>query len=174
MQYWEKSLVLLGHSGSVSSVCYSPDGSFLASGSIDKTIRLWNMPGGEKFVTFFDPLINEETNAREVKVMGNSIITVPCGTPLPSGAICICDCVAASQSYPGPTMVCTCNTILVPSGTYLSGSMTCICDTVAVGIPKKVCSCNSVETCSCNQVCTCDKVCSCNNNVTYLTYWYPN
>ena len=30
-----------GHSGAVNSVCFSPDGSLILSGSDDKTIKLW-------------------------------------------------------------------------------------------------------------------------------------
>ena len=33
-----------GHSGSVNSVAYSPDGSLIASGSGDWTVKLWNIP----------------------------------------------------------------------------------------------------------------------------------
>ena len=36
-----------GHSDAVRSVCFSPDGSLLASGSWDKTVRLWNIATGE-------------------------------------------------------------------------------------------------------------------------------
>ena len=31
----------------VYSVCYSPDGKTLASGSVDKTVRIWDTSSGE-------------------------------------------------------------------------------------------------------------------------------
>ena len=37
-----RNITLSGHTGSVRSICYSPDGQILASASADKTIRLWN------------------------------------------------------------------------------------------------------------------------------------
>jgi WD40 repeat protein len=37
---------LSAHSGSVESVSFSPDGSLLASGSGDYTVKLWNVSSG--------------------------------------------------------------------------------------------------------------------------------
>jgi WD40 repeat protein len=43
---------LIGHSSSVNAVAISPDGKILASGSRDKTIKLWNLVTGEQIRTF--------------------------------------------------------------------------------------------------------------------------
>ena len=40
---------LRGHTDKVKSVCFSPDGTKIASGSSDKTIKIWNpQDGGAK------------------------------------------------------------------------------------------------------------------------------
>src|SRR5450432_495263 len=43
--------VLSGHSGDVFSVAWSPDGKQLASGSLDKTIRIWDAATGKSLET---------------------------------------------------------------------------------------------------------------------------
>ncbi len=67
--------------------------------------------------------------------------TQPCGTAVPAGAVCICNCVRAPA--------------LTVARDY------CLCD--------RVCTCNLVSTkpCACDKVrskkhCSCDKVCTCN------------
>ncbi len=42
---------LIGHTGSVRSVCYSPDGRTIATGSSDKTVRLWEADTGQHLKT---------------------------------------------------------------------------------------------------------------------------
>ena len=44
---YQEVALLTGHTDSVSSVAFSPDGNTLASGSHDKTIRLWEVVTGE-------------------------------------------------------------------------------------------------------------------------------
>jgi len=44
----EQECTLTGHSGSVSSVAYSPDGKHIASGSGDRTVKVWDSQTGKE------------------------------------------------------------------------------------------------------------------------------
>ena len=43
---YQEVALLAGHTGSVTSIAFSPNGGTLASGSRDKTVRLWNAETG--------------------------------------------------------------------------------------------------------------------------------
>ena len=48
----EKSFITLtGHSNEIRSVAFCPDGRYLASGSMDETIKLWEIESGECLAT---------------------------------------------------------------------------------------------------------------------------
>ena len=43
---WKKVVTLQGHSGVVNSVVWSPDGNYIASGSMDGIIKVWSFETG--------------------------------------------------------------------------------------------------------------------------------
>ena len=43
---------LIGHKAGVSSLIISPDGQKLISGSLDNTIKIWNLKSGEELRSF--------------------------------------------------------------------------------------------------------------------------
>ena len=49
----EQECTLTGHSGSVWSVAYSPDGKHIVSGSWDSTVKVWNVATGKEVRTVF-------------------------------------------------------------------------------------------------------------------------
>ncbi|MDR2423697.1 MAG: WD40 repeat domain-containing protein [Prevotellaceae bacterium] len=127
----------------LSMVCM-PDGEFVITGGSKGSIKVWQLPNFE----FFTCLMDIECSGKEEKggvytytdEWGQTLsYTLPCGAPLPIGAICTCNCVPGKMEQ-----ICSCNKV-------------CTCDQVCSC--NRVCSCQSYgSTCSCNKVCTCNLV----------------
>jgi WD40 repeat protein len=99
------------------TISFSQDSKLLASGALNGSIKLWEMPVG-KFVTcFFDPAALE--NGKEavqytgVNEYGQTIVySGPCGSSVPPGFMCTCNCVPGTYSPPGSGETnCTCNQV---------------------------------------------------------------
>jgi hypothetical protein len=91
---------LEGHSIRVTSLAYSHDGTRLASGDAAGIILIWNLLTGKIEGSLFDadsnPVANEGTSF-EVEIDGRTITyTLPCGSPIPPNATCVCNCVPGS------------------------------------------------------------------------------
>ena len=123
---------LEGHTSDVKALSFSPDGSVLASGSSDNTIKLWEIPSGKLITCLFDPAALEKGKEMKQYTMTNEYgqtitYTLPCGTPIPSGAICTCNCVSGSYSTNN----------VAPAGGTGGGNIYCSCDRICVCVPIK-------------------------------------
>jgi WD40 repeat protein len=130
IKLWEmpsgKLLRTLEGQGIVNTISFSPDGKLLASGDWD-TIKLWEIPSGKFLTCLFDPAALEEgkkANQYTTKDQYGHVITntLPCGSPIPPGAICTCNCVPGTYSVAPPSR---------PGGFY------CTCDKICTCIPIK-------------------------------------
>ena len=84
---------------SIRSVVLSPDGNLLVSASSDNTIKLWSLPDGNYIKDLIDiaaSLPDFEGALYSPNDEGSSVITLPCGSDIPAGSTCICNCVAGS------------------------------------------------------------------------------
>lgn len=110
--------------GTVQVMKVTPDGKLLAAGDVRGVVSLYDLEKLEFRGFLFDPAAGHNdglTYNVYDKVTGRMITyTMPCGSPIPPGATCICNCVAASsppvRSVPsggsrGVGTVCTCNRI---------------------------------------------------------------
>ena len=82
VRVWAVDQILVGHTDGVNDVAFSPDGHRLASGSGDRTVRLWNADTGQQIGV---PLTGHINGV-------NSVVFSPTGTgwPVPVTARCGC------------------------------------------------------------------------------------
>ena len=127
---------MTGHTAKVSSVVFCRGGTILASASYDKTIRLWDIKTGRMKRCLADLKANPRSR-KGVTIKGKNAYgqtvtwTQPCGSPIPPGAVCTCNCIPG-----GVRPACSC-------------------------VGHHTCSCVGHTACTCDAVCTCQSVCSC-------------
>jgi len=119
---------LEGHKTEVNSLAVTPDGKMLISGDSAGVIILWNWVERKIHSFLFDRAVNESKQKGITynvynKITGQTLTyTLPCGSPIPPGAVCTCNCVPGTYSIPKPPAprrssgggsytVCTCNKI---------------------------------------------------------------
>lgn len=114
---------LEGHLSGVRASAFSPNMSWLASGDDDGAVIIWDLDRGKRLGYLFDPAANDTDGVvHQMKdtVTGQTItFTLPCGSPIPPGATCVCNCVPGTYRAPPPAYTggggggfrCTCNRI---------------------------------------------------------------
>jgi WD40 repeat protein len=130
---------LRGHTNSISALVISPEGKLLASGSEDKTIKLWGLPDGEFKTCLIDlkstPSEVRGLTYRSTNAYGKVVTyTMPCGAPIPPGAVCTCNCVPGSYK-PYPSYTPTPSHKPVSPASTTGGYQYCTCNKVCVCIP---------------------------------------
>lgn len=93
----ENLKTFVGHHDQVNCVAVSPDGTTLASGDRQGVILLWNVATGACLGFLFDPEASQaDAYVYTVKDPTSDRVltyTLPCGSPAPAGATCVCNCV---------------------------------------------------------------------------------
>jgi WD40 repeat protein len=87
----------------VYSVAISPDGRLLATGSEEGAIKLWSLPDGGSVPPCLMDVDVSTADAKAIQyTRGGASYTQGCGSPVPAGAVCTCNCV--------PGKLCSCVT----------------------------------------------------------------
>ncbi len=121
--------LLMGHNDTVSKLAFSPDGRFLAVGLSNGGIFIWEMPQGQTEARLHAVLLDaaamkNTVSIRQAATIEKSVYIGPCGDPLPTGAVCTCNCVSGKLAVPrSPNRL----PVSVPGGTYCTCNKICTC-----------------------------------------------
>lgn len=108
--------------GHIRKLAFTPDGNSLAVGDNMGMIVLWDLPTATPRSVLFDPEASS-TSASSYEVVdaqtGRTVTyTFPCGSPVPAGATCVCNCVPGTYRdrgvvtrFYGGGSICTCNSV---------------------------------------------------------------
>ena len=122
--------ILEGHQGEIRDLAVMPDGHVLVSGDSLGVIILWSLDDRSVLSYLYDPAANLKGNdGVAYNVFDNALgrmvtYTMPCGSPIPEGATCTCNCVPGAirsrkRTGTGDTFckcvpVCTCVPVTRP------------------------------------------------------------
>jgi len=129
---WELIDIVVARGAAVTQVAFDPAGESFAVANDAGRLSLWK--GADRsFRTCLIDLAATPSSAKgatysERNELGQVITyTLPCGSPIPAGATCTCNCVPGSYSVPSG------------GGTYRGGGTYCSCDKVCTCVPVRIC-----------------------------------
>ena len=118
------------HEAGITALAITADGRILATGDASGVIALWDLVKGERLGFAFDPAASRNdgiTYSVRDSVTGQVVTyTLPCGSPIPAGATCVCNCVPGTYQPP----------VTTPSGGG-GGRRICTCDKVCTCVPVR-------------------------------------
>jgi WD40 repeat protein len=123
---------LKGHPSSVRDIAVTPDSRYAAVSSAN-TVVIWDLEKRKIHTHLFDPAATgKDTEAQSYNIFDKSTgqwitYTLPCGSPIPAGAVCTCNCVPGRHYVAAPKRR--------GRPTYRRGGTYCSCNKVCVCIP---------------------------------------
>lgn len=115
---------MTGHKAPITSLAITPDGLTLASGDQEGVIILWDLERRSFLGFLYDPKANTMDgvtyNYHDTTTGMTNTRTLPCGAPIPRGAVCTCNCVPAAAPASrrdggggtlGGRSICTCDRV---------------------------------------------------------------
>jgi len=142
----------MGHRSWVHSIALGPLGDFVISGDDRGIMIVWSWTTYRIISYFFDPAINYKSHQGSLYTIRDGVTgrmityVMPCGSQIPVGATCTCNCVGGDRNDPMPVQIP--RPVRPPEP---RSPPSCPCQSVGGG--RTVCTCNLV--CKCLSVCTC-------------------